>query len=242
MKFFKKRKNTFNSILITIIIHLSILIILLSVKLQKIKYKHEETIQIELIEENEIQQIMEEKVEIDNIKLTSTNEDVKGISNIAYNKEIENLKNNLSTELYEKQVMKELGIQSLKNDFKDLENYSEDENIAVNNLNNKENEESMSIPTNKKTTIKYFLKGRYARKQYVPVYLCKNGGLVTINIVVDKWGKVIYAEYSKEQSETSDPCLIEEAIKSSYKFLFNSDENAPLKQNGYISFYFINQY
>jgi len=211
--------------------------------LQKIKNKSNNIIQIDFIEEKEEQKDLiekNEKIEIDKLPLMSSIN--KDISNIAQSKEIEKLKNNISTELFEKQVMKELGIKSLKNDFSNIEKSNGEEDISdKKNKVNGNNEIIQNNQSKKTTTITYSLKGRYLRHQHVPVYLCKEGGLVTINILVDRWGKVVNAEYSKEKSQTSDPCLIEEAIKSSYKFLFNSDQLAPEKQAGFISFNFINQ-
>lgn len=242
MKVFRKRLNIINAFLITLIFHLIILIILLSVKLQKLKHKQNNNILIELIEEDkELPKNEEEKIEMEKFTLSEMRNLADNISNVARSKEIEKLKNNISTELYEQQVMKELGIKSLKNDFKDLEKDYNSEEIINNSKEDKKDNILQNTQSNKKTTITYSLEGRYLRHQYVPVYLCKGGGLVTINIVVDRWGKVINAEYSKEKSQTIDPCLIEEAIKSSYRFLFNSDQKAPEKQSGYISFLFINQ-
>ncbi|TVR77058.1 MAG: TonB family protein [Chitinophagaceae bacterium] len=60
----------------------------------------------------------------------------------------------------------------------------------------------------------------------------REGGQVTINIVVDRQGKVISATRSQRGTTTTNPQLIRLAIDAAYQVTFNPDPNAPDEQRG----------
>lgn len=91
------------------------------------------------------------------------------------------------------------------------------------------------------TNITYKLKNRYDTKLEVPVYMCQYGGIVVVNIAVDKLGKVVSAKVDVESSKTTDSCLLNAALKSAKKTHFNKKNDASRIQMGSITYIFIEQ-
>lgn len=91
------------------------------------------------------------------------------------------------------------------------------------------------------TNITFKLDNRYDTYMYVPVYLCKNSGQVTVNIAVDRSGTVANAVIDQETTRTADQCLLDAALKAARSSQFNSSTNAPALQAGSITFRFVAQ-
>ncbi len=91
------------------------------------------------------------------------------------------------------------------------------------------------------TNITYKLENRYDVYLKVPVYLCQYGGQVTVNIAVNRDGKVVSVKVDKETSETHDPCLVEAALRGAYNTYFNKKADAPKLQKGSITYIFVPQ-
>ena len=107
--------------------------------------------------------------------------------------------------------------------FKDLEKYKPQ---------NKDEKKA-----NKRTLISYYLVGREAVAELPnPVYTCEQSGKVVINITVDDQGRVIEASYNKASSNTTNGCLIDNAIYYARKARFNKDSKN--KQLGTITYLF----
>ena len=105
--------------------------------------------------------------------------------------------------------------------FKDLEKYKPQ---------NKDEKKA-----NKRTLISYYLVGREAVAELPnPVYTCEQSGKVVINITVDDQGRVIEASYNKASSNTTNGCLIDNAIYYARKARFNKDSKN--KQLGTITY------
>jgi hypothetical protein len=88
------------------------------------------------------------------------------------------------------------------------------------------------------TNISYKLENRYDTYIYVPVYLCQNGGKVTVNLAVNQEGEVVKAKVDGSGSLTTDPCLLDAALKGAYRCKFNRSNSAPALQRGSITFIF----
>jgi TonB family protein len=89
-----------------------------------------------------------------------------------------------------------------------------------------------------KSTINYYLKGRYNDKLPNPIYTCIKGGFIYIDIKVNQQGRVIDASFNRSKSKTSNECLKETALKYARKARFNSDFRAKEIQKGYITYDF----
>jgi len=86
------------------------------------------------------------------------------------------------------------------------------------------------------TYISYFLKDRYKLKIPVPTYRCETSGQVTVNISVNREGRVV--SYTITENSSKDECLRNSAIKSVKSSKFNQNFDAALKQKGSITYIF----
>lgn len=91
-----------------------------------------------------------------------------------------------------------------------------------------------------KSNIHYFLENRFHVRLPIPVFLAKSGGLITIDIQVDRDGKVIKAE-ARSSSASGDPMLPVYATQAAERTVFNSDPKAPAIQRGTITYRFVAQ-
>lgn len=71
-----------------------------------------------------------------------------------------------------------------------------------------------------------------------PVYSIQEEGVVVVAITVNKYGKVVAAEYQFQGSTTQEPELKKAAIEAAKKTIFNKDPNAAAFQKGTITYYF----
>jgi hypothetical protein len=91
-----------------------------------------------------------------------------------------------------------------------------------------------------KSNIHYFLDNRYHIRLPIPVYLAEGGGEVTVDIVVDRSGRVIEAN-PRVSDNVKDLTILAYAQQAAEKTLFNSDPSAPAKQRGTITYNFVAQ-
>jgi hypothetical protein len=178
-----------------------------------------------------------EKIENMPVEIEPLEEEVR--RNIAVNVASQ-LNDKISTKKYIEQIMEEEGIKNLQQ-YHDRKlpdqgniSYSEEENKSDNNEPAPDKE--YTGPTN----VTYYLENRFKQYLPIPVYTCKGGGLVVVNIEVSQKGNVISTSIS-EDSETNDECLLETAIKYASRTKFNQDFNAIPRQRGYIMYQFIPQ-
>ena len=90
------------------------------------------------------------------------------------------------------------------------------------------------------SNIEYFLENRYHTKLPIPVYLTQGGGTITIDIYVDRSGRVKKTEVAKTKN-TNDPMLAAYALQAARKTFFNRDAKAPELQKGTITYTFVPQ-
>lgn len=228
--------NNINGILGTIIVHLVIILCFLFFKIGEAKEKHQEQMLIEMIEElKTVEEIIKQKSEP--VEIPSL--DHQTIHNIAVNT-AEKLKEEISTEKYEKQVMEELGIESLKPENK-IEPKENEPVVQQETKPADKPKEVKNIIYKANATIKYNLENRWhVRDIYVPSYKCKNGGTVVLQFSVDQQGNVTNASINNSES-TDDQCLREEAYHSVMQAKFNYDPKAIPKQHGTITYIFFPQ-
>lgn len=103
-------------------------------------------------------------------------------------------------------------------------------------------EESEDIePYSGPTTITYDLEGRTHLRVPVPVYKCPEGGIVEVNISVDRQGKVIKANIDGSSENFNESCNHQMALESAMNSLFSQSADSPTIQTGIITFYFQKQ-
>lgn len=88
------------------------------------------------------------------------------------------------------------------------------------------------------SVLSWQLDGREAMALPVPAYKCYGAGTITVIIAVNRAGKVIEATV---QSGSSDACLRREAVNAAKRSRFNASDTAPEKQIGNIIYEFIAQ-
>jgi hypothetical protein len=91
------------------------------------------------------------------------------------------------------------------------------------------------------TRIFYDLANRHHVYLPIPIYKCEGAGQITLAIEVDQNGNVLKAESASSLSSTKDPCLTETAKEYALKSTFNADANAPVRQAGFLTFVFVSQ-
>ncbi len=231
----EEKKNMATGIAGTIIFHLILLIGFLSFKLGEVKSKHEELVSIELnIEDYKpIEQIIEEnKPKVEEIPQL----DNRTLSNIASNT-AEKLNEEISTDKYEKEVMKELGMDEINPKY---DNSLPDDPELAAPKKDKEPEKTETGQNFGQTRITYALDDKRKAK-YIdrPIYLCQGGGTVVIKISIDQSGNVLDAKVVS--STASEQCVAETALESARNFVFRSNYESPRKVDGTITYIFVAQ-
>jgi hypothetical protein len=91
------------------------------------------------------------------------------------------------------------------------------------------------------TTVSYSLKGRSHIHIPIPVYQCQGSGKVIMDIAVNPKGYVLTAEINKEESQISEQCLIDAAIRYALVTRFTEKASAPAQQIRKITYIFVAQ-
>jgi hypothetical protein len=236
-----------NSILAAISVHLLVVLIFLWFKLGQIDEMQKEQV---LVEFNEVIQPEEQQEQNAEKQNEQSGEDVTSLDRRTLQSIASNvagkLDKQISTTDYEKEVMNELGISSLKSPGAEMEKEAAekqaDEN-AIDQPASTEPKQNLSVPNiirKDNTTVSYFLEGRWHKYIYIPTYKCQGGGTVLMDIIIGQSGKVISA-IIQENKSTADPCLREEAYRSALSAQFNSDPKASTKQLGTMTYVFLAQ-
>jgi len=78
------------------------------------------------------------------------------------------------------------------------------------------------------------LNGRSIASQGSVKQNCNEEGLVVVQIEVDRSGKVVKATAGVKGTTNSAPCLLDAARKTAAMYRWNTDENAPIRQIGFL--------
>ena len=79
--------------------------------------------------------------------------------------------------------------------------------------------------------------GRKAVEIPNPVYTCDSSGKIVVNIEVNEFGEVLEAKINKSSSNSSNECLVDQAIEYALGARFNRASGRK-RQPGTITFYF----
>ena len=88
----------------------------------------------------------------------------------------------------------------------------------------------------RRTSVSYSLINRNGLRLPPPIYTCIEGGKVVVNIEVNNNGQVIDADFNAKSSNTSNGCLVENAVTYALKARFSSHVRA--SQKGTITYIF----
>jgi len=247
----KKYEGRLVGILGTVILHLIAGIIFMSFQIRSLQIDNTDVFVVEIMpaEENDdkenlielpvstIERILQGDQEMLNIARNLSNQNEQKIDPADY---IDKVKEELiksgklgaDNYIDEQKRLKEKGNESLA-----LES-----DTAKSRIKNKP-DESQKMASNYKgpTRIYYDLKGRTHTNLPIPIYLCQGSGKVSLSIEVNQKGEVEKAQIISGESTTSDPCLIETAVKTALISRFNPDAYAPKIQTGTLSYLFVAQ-
>lgn len=238
----------FTAVMATIIIHLTVAVIFVSVKISALK--REIVAEIILSIDEEIpDEALEKALELaksDQFQGISTEEMVNIIKNIA------DRPLDIDPKEYENMVKEEMIKSGLLNEKNFIDQQKIDEEAGKDEIFATPEEVKPQITEKKEkpqeegtfrgpTRIFYDLAGRHHIYLPIPIYKCEGAGKVMLAIVVDRSGNVLRAELASKLSTTRDPCLTETAVEHALKTRFNADQSAPEKQGGFLSFEFVSQ-
>jgi hypothetical protein len=236
-----------NSILAAISVHLLVVLIFLWFKLGQMDEMQKDQV---LVEFNEVIQPEEQQEQNAQKQNEQSGEDITSLDRRTLQSIASNvagkLDKQISTTDYEKEVMNELGISSLKSPGAEMEKEASEKQADENAIDQPpptDQEKNLSVPNiirKDNTTVSYFLEGRWHKYIYIPTYKCQGGGTVLMDIIIGQSGKVISA-IIQENKSTPDPCLREEAYRSAISAQFNSDSKASTKQLGTMTYVFLAQ-
>jgi hypothetical protein len=238
----------FTAVMATIIMHLLVAVIFMSVKVSAMK--RELVAEIILSMEEDIPDpAMEKAIELsksDMFEGATAEEIVNIIKNLA-DKPID-----IDPEEYQDMVKDELIKSGMLNDknFIDEQKMAEEAGREEIPLPTEEIKPQLTEKKDKPeekgtfrgpTRIYYELTGRHHVYLPIPIYKCEGAGQITLAIEVDQRGNVVKAEPASSLSTTKDPCLTETAVTHALRSRFNSDLSAPAKQAGFLTFVFVSQ-
>jgi len=117
-------------------------------------------------------------------------------------------------------------------------NHYENEKIKDNSTNKTVNK---SLKKTSNATAKYFCENRNMILQKIPSYLCNQTGTVRLTIKVNPRGEVTDCKVDNSETNTSNHCLIENAINYAKNWKFNQDFSSSQRQDGWIEFIYLSQ-
>jgi hypothetical protein len=249
----KEKKGKLAGILGTVIIHLIIGIIFMSLQLRSLQKIISTEYEVELAPEAE-PVVKKEKPE--ELRATTVEKILKG------DEEMTNIARNLSSKSDEKinpsdyidKVKEELiksgklGVDNYIDEQKKLNELRTDEKLAIEEepvakkvIEKPKVSQEMAANFKGPTRIYYDLVGRNHMYLPIPIYKCQGSGLVVLGIEVDQNGNVQRAQVVERESTASDPCLVETAINTALQSRFNPDANSPRIQLGTLTYQFVAQ-
>ena len=98
-----------------------------------------------------------------------------------------------------------------------------------------------SLKKTSNATAKYFCENRNMILQKIPSYLCNKTGTVRLTIKVSPKGEVTDCRVDNSETNTSDQCLLKNAINYAKKWKFNQDFSSLQRQEGWIEFIYLSQ-
>jgi len=146
----------------------------------------------------------------------------------------------------QKKALAERVIKDVKNfEKKQFNDFGKDNPVIENSKKVKENSDNKivnkSLKKTSNATAKYFCENRNMIIQKIPSYLCNETGTVKLNIKVNQKGEVIDCRVDNTTTNTSNECLIENAINYAKNWKFNQNFSSTQRQVGWIEFIYLSQ-
>lgn len=235
-------------LLVTIVVYLSLAILFMTYRIVvlpsqppkiEIEFTPEQLQEmVEQLQEKEIEQMedmgpmenVQNKISDANSKFDASLRDSKNSDASEIYDEVEELQNrlregqeNYQRELNEIERMKEQNEKDLKKD-RSAEQGSENRDAFVRG----------------NVVASFDLEGRTASYIDIPAYKCEGAGVVVVSISVNRNGKVVAASVDSA-TNTSERCILDEAVASAKASRFNASTTARDPQRGTITYTFVAQ-
>lgn len=229
----------------TVIFHLLLAILFLSMEISKVNVHTEMEITMDAPDPEEVQKQQEEEQRKEEIRQKASADEVERLlRSIAVNENIReqqktpdaNIQQYVDEILEELQESGESGRYSAQRD----KHYKKDSLQSALDKREQELDSLKSTFYAGESSVSYNLKDRYARFLPIPVFKCEFGGKVVVEIVVNQKGVVQKASIIESQSQ-SDDCLWTVAVDAAKRSRFNEKPDAPAAQKGTITYNFVKQ-
>ena len=228
-------------ILATIIFHMVLVVIFLVLKITSVQNLMDNIIAIDF-EENKIQDIISEPLKERDVEFDKYIADYleSERSNVPVNL-ASKLNEKISTDQFVNELTEEMSLNRSEEMIRLQEKLRElQEMESADNIIEEENssDDKKPIVFTGKTNIFYSLENRYHLRLPVPVYKCEGFGVVEVQIFVDQKGFVVNALIPNLGDSMNEICLAEAAKTAAMSTKFNLDFDAPLRQQGTITYHF----
>jgi hypothetical protein len=241
--------NNINGILGTIAFHILLLILFLSLK---ISYKTAPPQLIELNFEQENPQELLKKLDLEAQEKAAKMKNIDLMAdglirrNIAVNV-TDKTEDEINTDKFIKQFTDENKLEGFKKMLNPDQAFIKPVEKSDNQLIQQKNNENETAVGSKQiykgpTNIYCNLEKRTAVYVPVPVYKCEGSGKIVVEITVNTVGIVIGTNILKQESNINDECLYNTALSYAAITRFNPDSQAPQKQKGSITYFFVPQH
>ena len=240
----EKIKDNKAGLYITVIFHLTVIIVLLLYQIDS-TVRREESFVLDFSKQEEIEKRQKEELFKEDISrrlddlIAAAQKSNANIRNIATDASRAQLKDDRGTDAEQLYKDAERLAQDLKNGQKDaVEEIATEETVEMQHQKkqSEQNQKEYSGPS----VLSYTLDGRKASHLPIPAYRCYGAGDVTVIITVNNAGQVVRAKVLEEISST-DNCLRNFAVRAARLSRFSSSPTAPANQTGEIVYRFIAQ-
>jgi hypothetical protein len=228
-------------ILATLIFHMVLVVIFLVLKITSVENLMDNIITIDF-EDQKIEEMIPEPLRARDIEFDQYIADYleSERSNIPVNL-ARNLDEQISTDRFVDDLTEEMSLNRseemlrLQEKLKELQEMESADNIIA---EENSTDDKKPVVFSGKTNIFYSLENRYHLRLPVPVYKCEGFGIVEVQIFVDQKGFVVNAMIPNLGDSMNEICLAEAAKAAAMNTRFNSDFDAPLRQQGTIIYHF----
>ena len=222
---------------ITVIVHLSVLIVLMGIQLGA-TLKKESTFVLDFTKAEQIEKLKKE-LDLKQAINERLNEMLAGgyepVRNIAVDRS--SLKDDRHSAEDAEQLYKD--VEKLRKDLQSAPEIPEENEVVAEPVKSKETKRE-EVRYSGPSVLSWELEGRKASRLPIPAYRCMGSGEVTVIITVDNAGNVLIAKIDDNIS-SSDTCLRNFAIRAARSAKFSASPTAPARQVGNIVYAFIAQ-
>jgi hypothetical protein len=231
----------------TLIFHMFVLVVILFIKVNKENEIQDSIMYIDLKVFEEIQKLEAIRPDPDE-RLKSPSREAR---NIAVNQDEDKIEkyddykeNRVSDRAAEREAKNRVS-QAVKDIIKDNDLHPDDKELPKTESKpidfyqpqKIEEEQVYKGPTN----IYYKLDGRKVAYLPIPVYKCKGGATVQVDIRVGQRGKVELTTINSAGTDTKDACFLDAAKDAAKRTRFNFSTSSTQLQQGYIIYHFVAQ-